>query len=322
MRGQFVGRGVSPFNNSALQAVMYATLDGYRVGWPMGADKMLLISLDTGLRNPSVTPSSITVGHAVQALSALMDHCAASVETLLQWMSSSPSARTIDRELAHLCHDIIGQMPLLSYLRYHVELEADSLKNDLGLELPNEQSLTLECNGCSREHANSKKMGISWVRKKFMQMISRRCSTSLLSPFQRIALRRNQMAIRQKYKKIQDSFVTAIQLDFDTEGFTYNKWGGKQVVQKGDWLVDNDGDKYTVEEESFAKTYERISPGMYRKSAPVWAEVATEPGKIRTKEGDTSYNPGDYLVYNDEQGTDGYAIAAEKFKSMYERIEK
>src|SRR6266545_4349991 len=72
-------------NNPALQAFMYATLDGYRVGWPMGADKILLVSLGTGSRDPTVTPSSITASHAVKSLLALMDDCAALVETLLQW---------------------------------------------------------------------------------------------------------------------------------------------------------------------------------------------------------------------------------------------
>jgi hypothetical protein len=135
VRGQFVDGGVSPFNNPALQAVMYANLDGYRVGWPMGSDKLLLVSVGTGLRNPALTPTKVAVEHAVQALVALMDDCGALVETLLQWMSTSPSARTIDRELADLRHDIIGGTPLLTYLRYNVQLDSDSLKSDLGLEL-------------------------------------------------------------------------------------------------------------------------------------------------------------------------------------------
>jgi hypothetical protein len=139
VRGQFVDGGMTPFNNPGLQAVMYATLDGYRVGWPMGADKILVVSVGTGLRSPAVAPSAITVGHAVQALLALMDDCGVLVETLLQWMSISPSARVIDRELADLRHDIIGQTPLLTYLRYNIELSCDSLKNDLGLDLPPDQ---------------------------------------------------------------------------------------------------------------------------------------------------------------------------------------
>lgn len=125
------------------------------------------------------------------------------------------------------------------------------------------------------------------------------------------------MGVRRKYKKRPTEFVTAVQLDLDTEGFEYNKWGGKQVCKQGDWLVDNQGDKYTVSQESFAKTYEFVSPGVYVKSAPVWAEVAEKAGKVKTQEGETAYEVGDYLVSNNEDGTDAYAVSAEKFESMY-----
>jgi hypothetical protein len=125
------------------------------------------------------------------------------------------------------------------------------------------------------------------------------------------------VAERKKYKKKPTSFVTAVQLVLDTEGFTYNKWGGRQVCKRGDWLVDNNGDKYTVSQDSFAKTYEFVSPGVYTKSAPVWAEVADKPGKVKTKEGGTAYNAGDYLVSNNPDGTDAYAVSAEKFRELY-----
>jgi hypothetical protein len=143
VQGQFVDGGVSPFNNPALQALMYVTLEGYRIGWPMGADKILLVSVGTGSRDPKVTPTSITANHAVKSLLALMDDCGALVETLLQWMSTSPTARSIDRELGDLRHDLVGQTPLLSYLRYNVELERDSLRNQLGLELSPKQAAPL-----------------------------------------------------------------------------------------------------------------------------------------------------------------------------------
>lgn len=132
------------------------------------------------------------------------------------------------------------------------------------------------------------------------------------------------MAARKKYIKKPTSFVIAVQLDLDTEGFTYNKWGGKQVCKRGDWLVDNDGDKYTVSQKKFAETYERISLGVYAKSTSVWAEVADKPGKIKTNEGETTYQAGDYLVYNNEDGTDAdaYATSAEKFRKMYNPAEE
>lgn len=129
------------------------------------------------------------------------------------------------------------------------------------------------------------------------------------------------MGARRKYKKKATSFITAVQLDLDTEGFEYNKWGGKQVCKQGDWLVDNNGDKYTVAQDSFAKTYKFVSPGVYVKSAPVWAEVAEKAGKVKTNEGETAYEAGDYLVSNNEDGTDAYAMSAEKFESMYDLAE-
>jgi hypothetical protein len=130
------------------------------------------------------------------------------------------------------------------------------------------------------------------------------------------------MAVRRKFKRKPTAFVTAVQLDLDTEGFTYNKWRGKQVCKRGDWLVDNNGDKYTVSQDSFAKTYQRVSPGVYVKSTPVWAEVADRPGKVKTSEGETAYQVGDYLVYNNEDGSDAYAMSAEKFQALYDLAEE
>ena len=126
------------------------------------------------------------------------------------------------------------------------------------------------------------------------------------------------MGVRRKYKKKPTSFVTAVQLDLDTEGFVYNKWGSKQVCKRGDWLVDNNGDTYTVDREIFERTYRELSPGVHLKMTPIWAELAAAPGTVDTKEGRSQYEAGDYLVANNEDGTDAYCIDAEKFNSMYE----
>jgi len=126
------------------------------------------------------------------------------------------------------------------------------------------------------------------------------------------------MATRRKYVKRAATLVVAVQLDLQTDGFTYQKWGGEQTCKPGDWIVNNDGDVYTVDRETFARTYRAASPGLYRKVAPVWADVADQDGAIRTKEGLTHYQAGDYLVFNDEQGMDGYAVKAASFEAMYQ----
>jgi hypothetical protein len=79
---------------------------------------------------------------------------------------------------------------------------------------------------------------------------------------------------RLRYRKKANQFVTAVRLNLDTDGLVYRKWGGRQRGKRGDWLVDNHGEVYTVDARSFARKYRRLSPGVYVKATPVWAEVA------------------------------------------------
>jgi len=127
---------------------------------------------------------------------------------------------------------------------------------------------------------------------------------------------------RRQYIKRSGTPIVAVQLDLDTSGFTYEKWGATQTCKRGDWIVRNnhDGkvDVYTVDDATFRSTYREVSPGLYRKVAPVWAEIADQSGAIQTKEGVTHYQAGDYLVFNNEDGTDGYAMTAASFRAMYE----
>jgi hypothetical protein len=126
------------------------------------------------------------------------------------------------------------------------------------------------------------------------------------------------MGKRRKYIKRATQFVTAVQVDLELDGFTYLKWGGAQRCKRGDWLVNNNGDVYTVDGETFARTYRATGPGTYVKTASVWAEVASTAGEVRTKEGATRYDAGDYLVYNEADGGDAYAVTRHDFDRMYE----
>jgi len=122
----------------------------------------------------------------------------------------------------------------------------------------------------------------------------------------------------REYRKRHFSLITAVKLDLETTGFTYKKWGGVQTCKPGDWIVDNEGDAYTIDSDVFASTYSPAdTPGRYQKNSSVWAKTAKEDGSIRTKEGVTHYKAGDYIVYNDREQRDGYAVAAEKFEEMY-----
>lgn len=122
----------------------------------------------------------------------------------------------------------------------------------------------------------------------------------------------------KKYRKRPEFLITAVQLKLDTNGLQYRKWGDIQNAQANDWLVEANGNVYTIEEEVFARTYRQASPGRYEKVAPVFAVQADQDGSIATLEGRTHYTVGDYLVYeNPDQQEGAYAIKRLDFEKMY-----
>ena len=138
MEGGFVDGGVSSDNNTALQSLMLATLVGHGVQWPMGADKLLLVSLGTGSKTVALNSEQVrkmkAVELGVRGHASLMDDASALNEIILQWMSSSATARQIDSESGDLKHDFPGGSRLLSYLRYDVIFIDPSLKGLLSAE--------------------------------------------------------------------------------------------------------------------------------------------------------------------------------------------
>ena len=122
---------------------------------------------------------------------------------------------------------------------------------------------------------------------------------------------------RRRYIRRPDRPVAAVRLPLDSDGLAYRKWGGEQRAKPGDWLIDNDGDVYTVDADSFERTYRKLATGAYVKTTPVWAQRAAAAGTVKTKEGSTQYQPGDYLVSNHRDGSDEYAMTAGKFEDLY-----
>ena len=124
-------------------------------------------------------------------------------------------------------------------------------------------------------------------------------------------------APRRRYVRRADRPVAAVQLALDTDGLVYRKWGGEQRAKPGDWIVDNNGYVYSIDAEVFARTYRQTATGAYVKTTQVWAERVTRAGSVKTKEGSTHYEPGDYLVSNSSDGSDEYAMTAQKFEELY-----
>jgi hypothetical protein len=128
--GLFIDGGVSPHNNPSLQALMVATMEGYRFNWKAGADDILLVSVGTGKADATVDLSSrvsdVASAQAVLALKNLMEDCGDLVETVMQWISrSTPTARAIDREMGTCGPVLGGGAGMLTYHRYNAMFTAD-----------------------------------------------------------------------------------------------------------------------------------------------------------------------------------------------------
>src|SRR2546428_11745683 len=72
---------------------------------------------------------------SVRALLSLMEDCDWLTQTVLQWMSQSPTPWVIDREMGDLRGSLLGGQEYLSYLRYNVQLDSRWLKKNLNIEM-------------------------------------------------------------------------------------------------------------------------------------------------------------------------------------------
>ena len=147
--GAFVDGGVSPHNNPSLALLMLATLGGHGLRWPLGEDRLLVVSIGTGSKSRAEDPQKVMrgppIGLAVAALASVMDDATALNEAMLQWFSRSPTARKIDAEAGTLEGDVFGGgAAWLSYLRYDVRLNRGWLADRLGLSYTEAQLAGIE----------------------------------------------------------------------------------------------------------------------------------------------------------------------------------
>jgi len=133
----FIDGGLSMANNPALTLLMVATLKGFPFHWPMDADNLLLVSVGTGFpefkRQVGEIDESTMLSWAASIPDMLMQDASWQNRVLLQWLSKSPTAEVMDREIGDMNEDVISGTPLLSYLRYNFGITKDNL-NAVGLE--------------------------------------------------------------------------------------------------------------------------------------------------------------------------------------------
>jgi len=344
LHGDFVDGGVSPHNNPALQAYWLATLKGFGLQWAVGQEQLLIISVGTGRIPVERKPSWLAALQGVTALSSLMDDCAALVESVMQGLGHCLNEpRCIDPEVRDLSPHEMADQPRFSYARYDVKIYRDAKPK----EGQNDERYLQELGLSAKQLAHMQKMDNAKAKHQLLELGRTAAADKVFAehfppafdlpptplqpappPFQ--AAEPSLQAVSpapepglpagvSTYRQRESAQVTAIQLNLEMEAFTFRKWGALQTCRPGDWIVERNGSVHTVAADSFARTYKKIGPATYVKQATVWAVPAASAGVIATKEGETHYKQGDVLVWNDKEGTDGYAIRKDIFESLYER---
>lgn len=134
----FVDGGITTYNNPAFQLFLMATTEPYRLNWPTGTDKMLLVSIGTGTNpdaNKDLNPGDMNLLYNASTIpSALMAAALNEQDLLCRTFGQCLAGPILDIEVG----DMIGKKgpvnpKLFTYVRYNAELTRAGLDR---LELP------------------------------------------------------------------------------------------------------------------------------------------------------------------------------------------
>ena len=135
----FIDGGMSMFNNPAFLLFLIATLKGFPFQWQTGDDNLLLVSVGTGMfstkRNIKKAYNRKVLGIFKDLPAIFLNDANKLNQTILQYISNSPTPLEIDGEMGYLDNDLLTPNPALHYLRYNVKLEKDALES-FGLNYP------------------------------------------------------------------------------------------------------------------------------------------------------------------------------------------
>lgn len=137
--GLFVDGAVTPYGNPALLLLLVAHLAPYGWGWPLGAERLKLVSIGTGGYRNRISRQSArfmpALSLAVKTLLAMNQDNSQHSLTLLQWLGRAETSTPINAELGDLSQLAKPTAPLFSFWRWDAQLEPDWLQQHLGRTL-------------------------------------------------------------------------------------------------------------------------------------------------------------------------------------------
>jgi hypothetical protein len=141
--GIFVDGGETPFNNPTMALLMMTQLKGFGLGWPLGPDKLSIVSVGTGsARNRLLFKELGIFGPLRVTLSALLS-LMSDIQNLslaqMQWLGECPQPWEINSEVGTLINDAPPGGKWFRFLRYDVRLDPRWLSENLQLDFTEQE---------------------------------------------------------------------------------------------------------------------------------------------------------------------------------------
>jgi hypothetical protein len=128
----FEDGGVTPFNNPALILFLMATLPEYGLRWPVGEDRLLIVSVGTGSSpavHPNVLAKEVNAAFSAKNLpSVFMNGASVGQDLLCRSLGRCRHGPEIDREFGGRIEKLgVAGTNLFTYVRYNADLSDESL---------------------------------------------------------------------------------------------------------------------------------------------------------------------------------------------------
>jgi hypothetical protein len=137
--GLFIDGGVTPHNNPSFALMQMVSLKPFGLCWTPGPDHLSVTSIGTGTFRPRLNYQDLGFARfpqlALHALMSLMTDAEMLILAQMQWLGECPAPWPINSEIGTLAGDGPPGGKMFRFLRYDVRLEADWLKNELGLAI-------------------------------------------------------------------------------------------------------------------------------------------------------------------------------------------
>jgi hypothetical protein len=132
----FVDGGITLYNNPAFQMFLMATTSPYRLNWPVGKDKMLIVSIGTGTspgENDELSPDDMNLLYNAATIpGALMFAALNEQDFLCRVFGDCRHGPVLDGEVGDMIGASGAGEKLFTYVRYNAELTRSGL-DSLGL---------------------------------------------------------------------------------------------------------------------------------------------------------------------------------------------